>query len=260
MAITYFPKFLQTIDIGANEDVFGYGLGGARTATLTHATYESILEVLIELQTKLRVVDATFVVAVSYLGIVSITCDNLWTSSWGTTDSNLKSLLGFAAETVQFTGGKYVLTAGKRHDYGFYSPVPVEYPARRYTKPRRVQRADNGDASIISSSTRQADVDLFFDLMLEGQIEPREATTLDDGYGGSIDWTDRTFLDWWDDVSAKKFRFYEHGNEGTVAAPGTEGAEYDTCVRLDTTFQAEQVDSGGYTYFSVRLPLAITGQ
>lgn len=252
---TYYPKLLQPVEITASNNTLGYNLGGATTKDIVVATYPTVIEVLANLDTQLG---GTFVVAVDYRGIVTITNTAAWTVTWGTTDAGLQALLGFTgAETVQHVGADYILTATKRHLYGWYAPVPVEYPGIRRMLPRRVQRTDAAGASMIASSSTHREIDLLFDACLEPQLEPTEATTADDGYGGTIDWTDRTFVDWWEDVAAKEWRYYEEADDGTVAAPGTEGVEYLVCVRLGTDFIQEQVDGSGYTYFAVRFTAAV---
>lgn len=255
-----YPKLLPRIEIDSTCDVLAYGLGGAKTADIPDAVYDSILEVCAALETKLKVVSATFSVTVSNRGIVVITNSAAsWTVTWGSTDTALRDLLGFAGtETVQ-GAGPYVLTATRRHLYGWYSPVPVEYPGRRRRIARRYQETDGAAVSIVASSTTHEYIDLLFDACLEAQLEPESGTTADDGYGSTVDWTDRTFGDFWEYVAALEFRYYEDADLGTVAAPGTKGTDYLECVRTDATdeLEFEQVDPNGYTYFSVRLPVKV---
>lgn len=256
---TYYPKLLQQIEITTLNNSFGFTHSGAKVATIPSGTYDSILEVLVALEAALDTAAGSdfFTVAVSYRGIISIHGDDPWTVNWGTTDNDLAALLGFTgAETVD---GSDNLTATKRHLYGWYAPVPVEYPGLRRRLPRRVQRTDAGGASIIASASTHTEIDLLFDACLEFQVEANAATTGDDGYGSTIDWTDRTFSDWWEDVVAKEFRYYEDASDGTVFDAGEEGDEFLTCVRLDQEFAQEQVDASGYTYFAVRLPVAVVG-
>lgn len=256
------PKLLQTVEITASNNTLGYTLAGAQTRSIAVATYATILEVLANLDTQLA---GTFAVAVNYRGIVTISNTVAWVINWGTTDTALQDLLGFAGtEAVVDVGGggagPFLLTATKRHQYGWYSPVGVEYPGIRRRLPRRVQETDAGGASIISSATVHQYIDLLFDACLEGHLDPIAAAAagaIDDGYGGTIDWEGRDFETWWVDVAAKKFRYYEDASLGTVAAPGTEGTTYLECVWLDQELVFEQVDGGGYTYFSVRLPVKV---
>lgn len=259
--MTYYPKLLQSVEVIASNNTLGYTLAGAQTRSITVAEYDTMIEVLTNLDTQLA---GTFTVTVNYRGIVVIKNTVSWTINWGTTDTGLRDLLGYAgSESVVDEGGggagPFSLTATKRHLKGWYSPVPVEYPGIKRRLPRRVQRTEAGGASIITSSTTHKDIDLLFDACLETQLDPLRETTADDGYGGTIDWTDRTYTDWWEDVAARKFRYYEDASEGAVGSPGSEGNEFLTCVRLDEELAFDQVDSGGYTYFSVRLPVAVVG-
>jgi hypothetical protein len=255
-----YPKLLPQVTIDSTCDVFAYSLSGARTADIPDATYDTILEVCAALEVKLKVVSADFSVTVSSRGFVVISNSSTsWTVTWGSTDVALRDLLGFVGTETVTGAGPYVLTATKRHLRGWYSPVPVEYPGRRRRIARRYQETDDGDVSIIASATTHQYLDLLFDACLEPQLEPGQATTADDGYGSSIDWTSRTFGDFWAYVAALKFRYYEDAENGTVAAPGTEGTHYLECVRTDATdeLEFEQVDPNGYTYFSVRLPVKV---
>jgi hypothetical protein len=259
------PKLLQSVEIGANNDRLGYTLGGAQTATMDQAAYDTIIEALINLKAKLVAVSATFNTDVDYRGIVTIANTVAWVINWATTDDGLEDLLGFSgAEAVVDVGGggagPFVLTATSRHLYGWYSPVGVEYPGIRRRISRRVQETDAGGASIIASSTVHQYIDLLFDACLEGHLDPiaaHAAGAIDDGYGGTIDWEDRDYTTWWEDVAAKEFRYYEDASMGTVAAPGTEGVAFLECVRLDQELVFDQVDASGYTYFSVRLPVKV---
>ena len=255
-----YPKLLPSIEIDSTCDVLAYVLGGAQTADIPDAVYDTILEVCAALQTKLQAVSATFSVTVSNRGIVVITnTAAAWTINWAGTDTALRDLLGFAGTETVLGAGPYVLTATKRHLFGWYSPVPVEYPGRRRRIARRYQETDSASVSIIASSTTHEYIDFLFDSCLEHQVEPGAATTADDGYGSTTNWSLRTFGDFWEYVAALEFRYYEDADDGTVAAPGTEGTDYLACVRTDATdeLEIEQVDPNGYTYFSVRLPVKV---
>jgi hypothetical protein len=248
------PKLLQEITITASEDVFAYSLGGAQTAVLTQGRYDTILEVLAELELQLQVVDASFAVAVTSLGIVSITCDNAWTEDWTGTDADLAALLGAdTAVDVVAGAGPFVLTMSNRHLYGWYAPVGVEYPGLRRRVTRRFQDTDDGSASSYASSATHRYVDLTFDACLESQIEPEKAEVADDGAGGTVDWTDRTFFDFWVDTAAKHFRFYEDGDYGTVSNV----TGYWKLYRTDEEIEPAQLDPQAYTYFRVVLPCKI---
>lgn len=248
------PKLLQQIDVSA-AITFGFTQGGAQTADVAADTYDTILELLAELEDALQVVDATFTVTCSSLGVISIACTNAWVASWGTTDDDLEQMMGFAGSESVIGSGPYTLTAAKRHLFGWYSPVGCEWQGSKRTMSRRYQPTDDGDATVYGGTGVRREAELAFDTLLEAQIEPEQAGVADDGAGGSVDWTDRTFYDFWEDTNSKRFRFYHDCADGTVADPGADGDEYWLCVRTDEDNEPSQTDPLGYTYFRVELPI-----
>lgn len=250
-----YPKLLAEIVLDTALD-FAFGLGGAQTVSVPAATYDTILELAAALETVLQVIDATFVVEVSAGGIVTIDCGSGWTEDWTNTDTDLAELLGFDGSEVVTDK---VLTASLRHLYGWYAPGGVEYPGRRRRVARRYQPTDAGDAAVWASSSTSTFLELTFDALLETQVEPSAAAVDDDGAGGTVDWTDRTFYDFWVYVAGRRFRFYEDADLGTVAAPGTTG-DYLVCVRTDDESEPQQLDPEAYTYFRVVLPVQIVGE
>lgn len=247
------PKLLQEIVIDSTNDVFGFTLGGAQTATIAAGRYDTILEVLAELEDRLQDVDPTFTVAVSSLGIVSIACVNAWTVNWTTTDTALRLMLGYSATDAVTGSGPYTLTATNRHLYGWYAPVGVEYPGIRRRVARRYQETDDGSATAYASSATHRYVTLTFDALLEAHIEPEVGGVADDGAGGTVDWTGRTLLDFWVDIASKTFRYYADAATGTVSNPGA----YWELYRTDDELEPEQLDPQSYTYFRVTLPCQI---
>lgn len=262
-------KLLQRVDITTANKDFAYTLTGSQTAAITVAEYDTIYEVCVDFETQLQVVDATFGVTVSALGIVDIVCDNIWVVDWAATDNDLESLLGFAgSEAVQLKTGKYHLTGTKRHGQDsqappWYAPVGEFYHTIRRFKARRVEATDDGDASTHSSAGTVKTLDVRWHGVLESALEPDKATTSDDGSGGTVDWTGVTFGDWWADTAGKKFRFYFRKADGTVggtvAAPGTEGTDYWTCVYEGEDLEFDPLDPDGFTYYAVSLSIQITG-
>lgn len=259
------PKLLTQVIIDSDNQTFAFELPPStpQSVNIDTGTYDTLLEVLANLKTKLQVVEATFnvevLLATNKVGTVNIETDSVsWAADWSNTDAALKTLLGFVGtETVS----SYGLSGDKRHRSGWYSPVGVEYPAVRRRKYRAYQDLEDGDAAALSSAATHKFVDLLFDACLEGQLEPDEAGTLDNGYGYDQDWTDVTFADFWEDTADKKFRYYPDASDGIVGTPGTEGTDYWTCVRTDASeeFEPEQLDSDGYTWFAARLPIKRVG-
>lgn len=254
------PKLLGQVTIGSAEQTFGFNRGGAKTADITLDTYDSILEVLAELEDQLQLDHADFSVSVSSLGIVSITnSTTAWTASWGTTDDALETLLGFAGTETVVGSGPYTLTASLRHQAAWYSPVGVAYPGVRRWMARKLRPLDDGDADVYGSTAEHKWKVLRFSTLLESQIEPEKAQVDDDGAGGTVDWTDCTFFDFWKYVNARKFRFYEDGSDGTVVDPGAEGDEFITCIRDDEETEPSQLDPDAWTWFLVDLPVRVVG-
>ena len=256
------PKLLSRVTVTASNDRIGFTLGAVPTlVAMTTGDYTTILEALANLESALLVEDVTFSVTITSLGIVPISCDNVWTINWCTTDDGFETLMGFSGSETVTGAGPYVLTATDRagEETSWYSPVGVQYPGKRRLVRRRVDETDDGDAVLTASESTHEYKTLRFSTLLESQIEPDAAQTDADGEGGTTDWTGRTFYDFWVYVADKKFRFYEDGSDGTVASPGTDGTEYDTMVRTDKDSSPWLVDPEGYTYFGVDLPTQITG-
>ena len=252
------PKCLAQITIDSTNDVLGYGLGGAQTADIADGTYDSILEVLAELEDKLQAVDATFAVTVSANGFVVITCNTAFTASWAATDDALETLLGFAGTESVAGSGPYTLTATLRHRAAFYPPVGGNWPSDKRKKSVREQETDDGDMIQYASSSVHRYREILFSLLTYAQCE--NGGTDSDGAGGSISWTGVTLLDFWEYVAGKKFRFYEDRSNGTVASPGTEGTDYVTCRMLyREPWEPKQPDQCNFALFDVELEWKIVG-
>ncbi len=251
------PKLLGPIETTVDLDwSWTESSVGTVTATLSAGRWDTIIELLVELNVEcLALTGDTAIWTVNSNGFCDFEVADIPCSpNWGGCDSALLAILGFAG-TETFSGDN--LTATKRHLYGWYSPVGVEYPGIRRRMTRRVQKNDAGGVFVWASSAVHKDLDLFFSPLLEAQIEPGSATTEADGKGGTVDWTDRTFYDFWEHIAGSKFRFYEDGELGTVATPGTEGTDYLVCVRTDDESEPMQIDPDGYEWFSVDLPVHI---
>jgi hypothetical protein len=251
------PKLLASVTIDTSNQTFAFGLGGAQTVDITAATYDTILEVLANLEDALQAVDATFSVTCSSGGIVVISCDNSWTITWASTDDDLESLLGFEGTESVAGSGPYTLTASNRHLRGFYSPVGGQWPSDRRTIKSREQETDAGGLYQLASSTVHRYRDVTFALLSEKQLVT--GGTDSDGAGGSVKWTSRTLYDFWTYTRDRPFRFYEDATDGTVASPGTEVNTYDTCRRFNDDWAPDMPDPGDYSFFNVTMKLKVTG-
>ena len=250
-----YPKLLQEI-VTAEDLFFAFNFSGPQNVTVPAGTYSSILELCACLEVQLQAVLDTFSVVVSTHGIVTISAKSDWTVTWAGTDDELSNLLGFRKIEIV---ADMALVGSRRHRYGWYAPGGVAYPGRQRRIARFYRPTDSGGASVFAGSGTQTTITFFFDALLEAQVEPVAAGVADDGYGSSVDWTGVTYFDWWIDTAGKKWRYYEDADDGTVAAPGTEGTEYHTCVRTDDEAMPEQLDPDSYTYFRVSLPAQIVG-
>lgn len=260
-------KLLQSITILTSSQDFAFSLStAAKAVELTLGDYDTIYEVAVNFETKLQVVDATFAVTVSSLGIMVVSCQNAWYVNWAGTDDNLEDLFGYTGAETVAGAGPYTLTALKRHGQNdqsppWYAPVGERYASINRFKARRVETTDDGDMSLHGSAGTSKRIDLSFVGVGVEALEPDEGGTGDDGSGGTIDWTGVTFGDWWDDTADKKWRFYFRKSDGTVggtvAAPGTEGTDYYICAHENDELDFDQLDPNGFTYFNVTIPVII---
>jgi len=245
---------LTSIVIPTGGLTFGWGYAGARTAVIPAGTYGSILEVLIALDAAMTAQMAAWTMAATN-GFVSITFTAAWTAAWGTTDDALETLLGFAGtETVD---GAKTLTATKRHQSGWYAQCGAAHPPVRRTKVRRTQDLDDGTMTAYASEGVHQRVPVTFGLLTPEALD--EGGSASDGAGGSVDWTDVTLYDWWQDAASKPFRYYPDGADGTVADPGAEGDEYTTRMLDSDEFAPDQVDPMVETWNAITLPMKIIG-
>jgi hypothetical protein len=256
------PKMLATVTIDSTNQTFGFDQGGAQTVDITAGEYDSILEVLAELETQLQTVDATFAVTVSSAGFVTITCQTAWTENWATTDDALETLLGLdsSSDGVADLNGIYMLAASLRHQAAFYPPVGAAWSCdRRRRQAREQDTADGGMIQYVSSSEhrwRQVSMDL----MTYESVEAGGSAA--DGAGGTIDWTDITIYNFWTYCAdgGREFRFYPDRANGTVASPGTEGTEYDTCrFQYRRDWEPAQRDMANFALIDVVFDLKIVG-
>jgi len=119
-------KFLAPITVPTGGWVFGFNEaapGGAATATVDAGTYATMLHLVFNLQTKLKVVNAAYAASVSSVGLVVVTLEAGATADWATTDDDLETVLGFdGSEAVSGS----TLTATNKHQYGWY-PGTISY-------------------------------------------------------------------------------------------------------------------------------------
>lgn len=256
------PKMLATVTIDSTNQTFGFDQGGAQTVDITVGEYDSILEVCAELETQLQTVDGSFGVTISSGGIVTIACTTAWTESWGTTDDALETLLGFdsSSDGVANFNGVYMLIGSLRHRAAYYSPVGAAWSCdRRRRQAREQDTADGGMVQYVSSSEhvwRQVSLELLTREQLES------GGTDSDGAGGSVDWTDVTLLSFWRYCAdgARSFRFYPDRADGTVASPGTEGTEYDTCrFQFRRDWEPAQREMANFALLDTSFELRIVG-
>lgn len=252
------PKLLAEITIDSTCDVFGYTLGGAQTAPMDADDYDTILEVGIELADKLTDDHADFSVAVSSNGIVTISnSSTAWTVNWGTTDAGLATLLGFGGTETVAGSGPYVLTATKRHRYGWYAPVGPRYGFDPRRIPRRAPELEDGDVDLYASDVTHRYRELSFSYLSEEQLTL--GGTDSDGKGSSVNWDSVTFRDFWEYIRDRPFRFYDDCADGTVANVGVEGTDYVTLKRLDEELEARQNDRNSWAYWRVTMPTKVVG-
>lgn len=252
------PKLLTELTIDSSRDTFGWN--ASLTADISSANYGSILETLGNLEDQLQAVDVNFYCTISSLGYITIGNSNAsWTAWWAGTDSDLQTLLGFAGTESVTGSGPWTLTGSKRHQSAFYSPVLVLWRGTRRRMPRRHEPTTDGSATVYGSTTAHKYRSLLFSPLYEGQVEEDQAATLSDGAGGTLDWTDITFSDFWRDTNAKQFRFYEDGSDGTVADPGTEGTDYWTCIREGQEIEPAPLDGDDLTWWSVEMDVHVIG-
>ena len=253
-------KWLAQVTIQTGANGFGWKDASAvlTVTKITVGDYDTILEVCADLETQLQVTDANFSVAVSSEGIVSISNSaNAWTVSWGDTSTTVRDLLGFDGTEAVTGSGPYVLTATDRHLRGWYPPVGEQYPADEYRIEIRGQETEAGGYYQLASSAEHRSREVTFSLLSEAQMAVGGSDS--DGAGGTVDWTDRTLLDFWRYMRDRPVRLYADRTDGTVAAPGTEGTEYVTARRKPDPWRPEQVDPGDWSFFAVTIPLVITG-
>ena len=256
------PKLLQQITIDANSTTFGfeYPISTSQTVDIDVGTYDTILEVLGNLEDKLQAVNANFSVEINLLaniyGNITITrTGGDWAEDWTSTDASLRVLLGFTgAETVSTS----YMTATRRHRSGFYSPCGVQWPADARDIRCREQETEGGGLAQLASTTVHRYRELTVGLLSEAQLEL--GGTDDDGIGGSVYWSDRTLYDFWEDTASKSFRFYPDAQDGTVASPGSENTDFVTCRRFADRWQPQQRDPGDWSFFDVTMRLKVTGE
>jgi hypothetical protein len=115
-------KFLLPITVPAAGWNFVYNDGGAQTATIAAGDYDTVLNLLEELHDKIEAESGggTTTIAVTEVGIVSITIQGFVSVTWGSVNDDLVTLLGAdESETVSGT----TITMNGRHTHGWYPGV-----------------------------------------------------------------------------------------------------------------------------------------
>lgn len=206
-------KFLAPITVPAGDWSFGFTKGGAQVATIAAGVYATILELAAELETQLQVIDATFAVAVSSIGRVTISCNNAWAESWATTDDDLSDVLGFdETEAV----AALALVATSRHTHGWYPGVISRGEADgeglaadtgwRPADQLGVTYAGSGAARRISPARRAYRRQVRFGCLRRSEVFNRSRGVAPLG-------------DRW---ATSSIRWYPDRDDGTVAVPGTQ--------------------------------------
>lgn len=253
------PKLLPSITVptGGYQLVLSTSVGVV-TTVLASGEYESFLHLGEELRAQVAAgSDPAIDIVCPFPGTVdrvAINRSGSFRFVFSQTDQALYSMLGYTGATS--TGS--TLYAELRHLYGWYAPTGVGYPGTEREIPRRYQPTAAGGAVLVASPATYQYRRLRFTTLLEPQIEPYAATTAGDGYGNNRQWDGRTFVDFWTATAGAKFLYYEDADDGSFSTPGTEGAEYVTCVRTDERLNYNPIDDG-YTYFDLELPLQIVG-
>ena len=250
------PKLLASITVPTGGWDFVGDDGSAFTATIPAGEYDSILELLGELEGEINAEAGTltFTAAVSSLGIVTITATNAWTVTWATTNEDLVAMLGFAGDETVSTA---TLTATYRHHAAWYSPVLHYHAGTPRSMARRLTPTGDGAATVYGASEWHKRRVLRFQPLLESQLDPDHAEVADDGASGTVDWSDVTFLDFWKYVNARKFRVYEDGADGTVADAGDDGVDYYVAIREGEEVEAYPIGGEDLTWWSIEMPVLI---
>lgn len=253
---------LAPVTITTTNQTFGWidYLSAAHTVDIDVGTYTSMLHLLAELEDKLQVVDGQFTLQLGVDGQTMINhSGDGFEEDWANTDDDLEAMLGFDGTETQGGSPGYLLTSTDRVLYSLFPPCNASYPTDRREIRCREQETDDGDMVQYASSTVHRYRELTYGLLSPEQtIDGGED---DDGWGITVDWTNRTFYDFWEYIRDKSFRHYETAADwgDTVNSPGTEGTEFETWRRFAQPWEPHQVDPDSYAYFDVTMALKYVG-
>lgn len=149
MAAPVRPKALAPIVVDSTNDKFDFNRGGAKVATLTQATYATVIDLLDHLVAQMTTADGTrtytysIATAVGSEGVVTLTIDSSTYTILFNTGANASKTaavgdqLGFT--TAADTSAAASQTGTYQHADGWYSNVPIEEdpydrPARKATQ------------------------------------------------------------------------------------------------------------------------------
>lgn len=250
--MSHFSKFLWPITITTSNQTFGYNDGGAATVDIDTGTYDTILEVLANLDTKLG---AGWTVEISEIGRVSIAGPVGWTWSHTTTDNALEYILGlFTTDQVS----NDVLTARFIHDDGYYPGIvswgeselkgTAVRSNQRWVPNYAVIRNTAGDNTqvVVGPDSPSETMPLQF-----GAITVLEASQ-SDPVGADIAETN-TLRYFANQCIASRFRYYPDRALGTVAAPGTQNTDYYLCTLAEGEPVIRDTSLPGQVTFSLVL-------
>jgi len=213
-------KFIGEIVVPTGGYDFAGDDGAGFVATLPAATYSSIYTLCDALETVINAETANedVTIAVSSIGIVTITGTGAWTITWATTDDDLSTLLGFAE--TESVDGSDVLTATSRHLYGWYpgrqtfgtlSSSGVGIVSNSIWEPEYEtgvrQYAASGNVRLLMPTTPIRRKDITFAII-------------------SDDEADGEFLTFYEGFISKTFFWYEDRDDGVVGTEGTQDTDY----------------------------------
>lgn len=215
-----YGKFLWGVTVPSTDYDFATSLG---TATVSAASFDTILEFLDELEDQLKLVNAGFSVTCSSIGTVAITGPAGWTWTTVATDDALSTLLGLDESADVVTAD--VLTGSSQHQRGWY---PGTITRGRATTKGVGIAADRRWAPLHEGSqlfTMRGDPSSCFPAT---GLKRRELTIRPLTYAECID-EDVGVTAFIDEAIASTFRWYPDREDGTVADPGTQDTDYYEC-------------------------------
>ena len=217
-----YPKFLSGITINDdNNTLVGSDTGGAFTATIPSADYDTILELLDELDDQMsNEGNGTYTAAVSSIGIITISCDEEWDITWANTDDDLSTLLGF--DETEEVDGSDVLTATLQHQKGWYPGLlSFAYATNKgsgITADKRWELEWEGNRLFAGTGAISA-------LYPNSPLYQRDIT-VSPLHKDEIDNTTIGVTAFINNCIAITFRWYPDRTDGVVATPGTQNTDY----------------------------------